>query len=203
MLKNGETLQISATVLPDDAADKSVVWVSSDPTVARVTAEGLVTALKGGIAVISANTVNSLSAACSVTVDVPVEMIILDRDEVSAVEGTEFTLIATVLPADATVKLLDWRSDNPNVATVNAEGDVTLVNIGSAVITASATDGSGVEATCRINAVSGIEEILGDAGVADVYTVDGLLLHRNADAATLARLPRGLYVISGMKVEIK
>ena len=62
------TVNLSATVLPEDAADKSVSWTSSDPTVASVSFDGIVTALKAGNATITAKTVNDLTATCAVTV---------------------------------------------------------------------------------------------------------------------------------------
>ena len=60
------------------------------------------------------------------------------------------TLTATVAPADATDKSLTWSSDKETVATV-ADGVVTIVGAGTAIITATANDGSGVEATCTVN----------------------------------------------------
>lgn len=60
------------------------------------------------------------------------------------------TLTATVAPDNADDKTLTWSSDNTAVATV-ADGVVTIVGIGTALITATAKDGSGVEATCTVN----------------------------------------------------
>jgi hypothetical protein len=65
----GGTSQITATVSPTNAADKSVTWTSSDPTVATVSGNGLVTALKAGTAVITVRTnEGSYTRTCSVTV---------------------------------------------------------------------------------------------------------------------------------------
>ncbi len=201
-LGKGETLQLTATIEPDNATDKTVFWSSSALDVAQVSEEGLVTALSGGRTVIIATTINGVAAACSVTVDVPVEVIELDIEDIEIIEGTTFTVLATILPADATDKSLEWTSDNPNVATVDADGDVTVHAIGTASITARALDGSGVWASCTIRGISGIDTILGEDGVCDVYTTDGLLLHRGADEATLNQLPKGLYIIGGRKVLI-
>lgn len=201
-LGKGETLQLTATIEPDNATDKTVFWSSSAPDVAQVSEDGLVTALAGGRTVIIATAVNGVAAACNVTVDVPVEAIELDIEEIEIIEGTTFTVLATILPADATDKTLEWTSDNPNVATVDADGDVTVHAIGTASITARALDGSGIWASCTIHGISGIDTILGDSGVCDVYTTDGLLIHRAADAITLKQLPKGLYIIGGRKVLI-
>ena len=70
MMNAGETMQLNATVLPADAADKSVTWTSSDNAVATVSNDGLVTAVAAGNATITATTNDgsNLSAACNVTV---------------------------------------------------------------------------------------------------------------------------------------
>lgn len=67
-LKVGETGKLSATVLPDSAADKSITWSSSNTDVASVSSSGTVTAKKAGTAVITATAVNGKNASCTVTV---------------------------------------------------------------------------------------------------------------------------------------
>lgn len=67
-LEAGKKLQLSATVLPNTAVDKSVTWTSSDDAVASVTNKGVVTAVKAGSATITAKTVNGLTATCAITV---------------------------------------------------------------------------------------------------------------------------------------
>ena len=67
-LKVGQTGKLSATVLPDSAADKSITWSSSKTDVASVSRSGTVTAKKAGTAVITATAVNGKSASCTVTV---------------------------------------------------------------------------------------------------------------------------------------
>ncbi len=74
--------------------------------------------------------------------------ITLDADATINVGETK-TLTATVAPDNATDKTVSWRSENETVATV-ADGVVTAVAAGTAVITATANDGSGVKATCTV-----------------------------------------------------
>lgn len=67
-LEVGETGKLSATVRPDSAADKSIIWSSNKTDVASVSLNGTVTAKKAGTAVITATATNGKSASCTVTV---------------------------------------------------------------------------------------------------------------------------------------
>ena len=67
-LGHEETVQLVATVMPDDATDKSVTWASADEAVATVDENGLVTAVAKGTTTITATTVDGLTAECVVTV---------------------------------------------------------------------------------------------------------------------------------------
>jgi uncharacterized protein YjdB len=68
-LAQNVTRQLTATVLPEDADDKTVTWESSDETVATVDSNGLVTAQpKQGQAIITVKTVNGLTDTATVNV---------------------------------------------------------------------------------------------------------------------------------------
>lgn len=81
---------------------------------------------------------------------VPVTSIELDKTSAVALLGETLQLTATVLPEDATDKSVSWASSNPGVATVDGNGLVTAVNVGSATITAVTTDGSNLSASCTV-----------------------------------------------------
>ena len=105
----GETVQLTATVKPDDATDKNVAWTSSDESVAKVD-NGKVTAVKSGKAMITAKC-GGKTAECVVTVTVPVSSITLDKTALSLAVGESTTLTATVKPDDATDKNVAWYSN--------------------------------------------------------------------------------------------
>lgn len=88
---------------------------------------------------------------------VEVTGISLDRTEFTGAPGTSFTLVATVMPENATDKTVTWTSSNDAVATV-ADGVVSLVAYGTAVITASCGEYS---ATCTVtvDSTDGVENI--------------------------------------------
>lgn len=146
----GATETLVATVTPPDAENKAVTWASDKPAVAKVDQNGKVTAVDGGTANITATTVDGKKVAtCVVTVTVPVTGVTLDTNAITLeIDGTQ-KLVATVAPANATNKKVTWKSDKPEIATVDQEGTVTGVADGKANVTAETEDGKKV-ATCAV-----------------------------------------------------
>ncbi|MCM1440966.1 MAG: Ig domain-containing protein [Roseburia sp.] len=150
-LEVGDEETLTATVLPSNATDKSVTWKSSDSSVAKVE-NGKVTALKAGTATITA-IAGDKSAACAVTVKaktVAVTDVTLNKTTLTLGVDDEETLIATVLPSNATDKTVSWGSLDTSVASVSSSGKVTAIKIGTVTIIATA---DGVSAQCIITVV--------------------------------------------------
>ena len=159
-LAEGETGQLTA-IVPDDADNKTVEWSSNNTAVATVDQDGKVTAVAQGKATITVKATDgsNVSATCEITVLQLVSGITLNETAVTLNEGQSTQLTATVTPATADNKTLEWSSNNTAVATVDQNGKVTAVAQGKATITVKATDGSNVSATCEITVlqlVSGI-----------------------------------------------
>ena len=136
-LTQGETVQLTATVKPDDATDKTLTWSTSDSKVATVDETGKVTAVETGSATITAKA-GDKTATCAVTVTakvIEVTEITLDKTEVEIIEGETAQLTATVKPDDATDKSIEWTSSDESVATVDNSGKVTAVSEGKVTIT--------------------------------------------------------------------
>ena len=143
-LIKGATETLVATVTPADATDKTVVWGTSNATVASVE-NGVVTAVGGGSATITA-LAGDKTATCTVTVTVPVSGIALSDASLALTVGDKQTLTATVTPEDASDKTVTWTSSAPGIASVT-NGEVTAVAVGNATITAKAGDKT---ATCEV-----------------------------------------------------
>ena len=143
----GDEIILTATVKPDNATNKSIIWTSSDKSVATVT-DGKVTAVNGGTTTITATTEDGgLTAECEISVIVPVQDINLSHSNVKLVEGDEFTLSATVIPDNATNKEVTWRSSDESVVTVSKAGVITAIKAGDAIIYASTDE---IEQSCNI-----------------------------------------------------
>lgn len=89
----------------------------------------------------------------------PVVQVTFDKTTAVVAMGNTLTLTANVLPISATNKRLTWSTNKPGVATVE-DGVVTAVAIGEATITATATDGSGVSAQCKVTVVANHDEAI-------------------------------------------
>ena len=154
-LNVGDTKQLTATITPYNATDKSVSWSSSNYSVASVSSNGLVTAVSSGSATITckANDGSGKTASCSITVKestVYVTGISLNSSSASLTVGSTKQLTATITPYNASDKSVSWSSSNSSVASVTSNGLVTANSSGSATITCRANDGSGKTATCSI-----------------------------------------------------
>ncbi|OCN01012.1 hypothetical protein A7X67_01510 [Clostridium sp. W14A] len=149
----GASEQLTATVLPADAANKGVSWESSDPVVCTIDSTGKITAVGAGQATITVMTQESgYYAECLVTVKIPVSGITLDKTALTIAKGANDTLKATVYPSNTTEPGVMWATSNGGVCTVDQSGNIHAVNIGGAIISATTKDGLHV-ATCTINVV--------------------------------------------------
>ncbi len=175
----GKTLQLTATVLPENATDKQVTWTSSDESVATVDASGLVTANKCGQATITATASNGLSASCEISVVLPATSVVVDL-VASGIEGDDLYLnigetreIKVVMTPAGSSDTLTWTSSDTKVATV-VDGKVTAVAAGTAIITITTTSGKSTELTVIVRKpVTDITIDLEASGI----TADGLTLN--------------------------
>lgn len=152
----GDTLQLTANVSPSNASDTSVTWSSSSTGIAKVSTAGLVTGVAAGTAVITAkaNDGSNQSATFTVTVTkkvIKVTKISLSANNLLMKTGRTATITATVTPTNADNRAVTWSSDNPTVVGVDQSGNITAKKAGSANITVTAQDGSGVTATCWVS----------------------------------------------------
>ena len=76
--------------------------------------------------------------------------IVFNETNLNLIEGEEYQLTATVLPANATNKNLTWKSNQPSIAQVDENGVITAIAVGDAEITCTASDGSDISASCMV-----------------------------------------------------
>lgn len=171
-LEPGASLPLVPQIQPENAANKSLVWSSSDESVATVDAKGLVKALVEGKAIITAKTQDGSGqkAESQLMVSHRISKVNLDKAQLTLNTGETQTLTASIQPDNATDRTLVWASNEEAVATMNQEGLVTGVEPGEATISATAQDGSDVSASCAVTVV-----LTGDADGNDKLEIADLL----------------------------
>ena len=148
-----ETVTLFAAVLPDNATNQNVTWNSNNTAVATVNANGVVTAVSPGTAIITVTTQDGgRTTTATVTVKEPAVLptgVTLDRTAIILDINETITLIATVLPENATNQNVTWQSTNTSAATIDANGRVTARAEGSTTIIAT-TEVGGRTATATV-----------------------------------------------------
>ena len=147
-LNRGAKEKLVMTVTPEDFTDE-VTWRSSNEDVATIDDSGQVTAKAVGETTIKV-TVGDVSASCKVTVVQPVTSISLNKSSLEMDALDTYQLTANVSPSNADNKSVQWSSSDADIASVDENGLVTAHKKGTAVITVSAKDGSGVTRSCNV-----------------------------------------------------
>ncbi|MCI2082076.1 MAG: Ig-like domain-containing protein [Bacteroidales bacterium] len=186
----GDSFVLAATVLPEDAADKSLTWKSNDERIAGISVsdDGFsaeVTAVKAGTAKVTATSVNGYWANCSLTVEdaeVPVESVSVKPTTMTICIGQTSNVSATVSPSNATDKGVSWSCSDPLLAVVDDDGNVTGVAEGTCTVTATtegtSSDGGNQTASCEVT-------VSGYASVKSISLSDNSLTMNIGDTDTL------------------
>lgn len=157
----GQDSTLVYTVGPETADDMTIVFKSSDESVATVGQDGTIHGVGLGEAVVTATPPIGFGAIASVVVKVVPE--IIKATEISVINTTpagedgvfyetdELQLKAEILPADHTYSYVTWHSSNAEVASVDENGLVKCLAPGKTVITVTAHDKSGVKGTFELD----------------------------------------------------
>lgn len=198
-LTAGESKQLTATVLPQNAGNKAVTWVSSNVNTATVDSSGIVKAITSGTAVITAKTVNGKTASCTVIVTTPVESISLPEDEFTAQVGKSYTISPVIMPSNADDRSFSLTVSDSSVLAVK-DNKFTALKAGTATITVTTPNGKFDK--CKVT-------VLGEAKltliknpsktiyyIGDSIDTSGLKLGYTDSAGNYSEITKG-YTISG------
>ena len=140
----GASLQLTAQINPENATDNSVIWSTSDATVATVNALGVVTGISSDLVEI---TVTTNDGAKTDSIEITVSAVQVEEVEIinavsTIIVGEIRDFNVNILPENATDKSVVWSSSDDSVATVNAStGEVTALSTGEVTITVETEDG--------------------------------------------------------------
>jgi len=149
-IRVNNTLQLTANILPVDAGNKTVIWVSDNTAAAEVSSTGQIKAIAKGEVTITATTVSGAKVAeCKVTVIQPVKSVTLNRRYLTIKKGSTYRLRAIINPLNANNTKVKWKSFNKEIATVTYKGLVKGIAKGNVYIKVYTVDGM-KSASCRV-----------------------------------------------------
>ncbi|MDR2918229.1 MAG: Ig-like domain-containing protein [Tannerella sp.] len=165
-LYEGEEEILFANVKPSNATNKKILWKSDDENIAKVNEDGLITALLAGTVTITAYSAESnvFYAECEITVKRPlsyvsVNSITLNQKAFSLNIGNREKLSYKILPTEASNKNVKWISDNPVIASVDADGYVTAHSKGTVKITIVSDDNINISDYCSVTVFGTTETV--------------------------------------------
>jgi len=157
---NGQTMQMSATVLPSNAANKGVAWSVSDTSLASIDQTGLLTPLKNGNVIVTATAMDGSNVKGTKTITLSNQTIKITDLMLSTSTGSTtlkkggytMTIIPTITPSNATNQTITWSVDSTKYATIDNNGVLTSKSISgkTVIVTATTTDGSNITRTIEI-----------------------------------------------------
>lgn len=158
-VRKGTVFWLYATLIPDTALNREIVWESSLPGVATVDEFGQITALAAGTTTITATSLDTgATDSCILTVSESVTGITLNVREATIEIGEKLALIPTVTPVEAENKAVKYTTSDASVATVDENGVVTGIKGGTVIIVCQTVD-RGLIASCKITVNEYISDI--------------------------------------------
>jgi uncharacterized protein YjdB len=151
----GSTVNLSAVCTPMDASNKTVRFTTDDEGVARVMNNKALKAIQRGECDMTMTSADNPEATETfrILVTQPVKSIQIQAENKTVASGLTIRLTGECQPADASIKGIVWASKNPQIASVDSNGNVTGLKRGNAVITATAADGSGAKGNITISVI--------------------------------------------------
>ena len=146
-----DVFTLTAKVMPEKAA-QNVVWTMDKTNILQDLGNGKFKALKAGEVTITATAQDGsgMKATCRVVVKNPMAtQVVLNKTQHNAIVDDVFTLTAKVMPEKAAQNVV-WTMDKTNILQNMGDGKFKALKAGEVILTATAQDGSGVKATCRV-----------------------------------------------------
>lgn len=171
-VKIKHTINVIATILPEDATNKNITVTTSNPNLLKLkgsipapvgnkitfTLEAIGDVTTPTDVTVTATTVDKgKTATCTIKVErVPITGVELDHKTLEIeMDDTDAKLVSKPIPEDATVSEVTWSSSDTSVATVDSNGKIKPVKIGYTTITATTKEG-GFKAECLVTVTNNI-----------------------------------------------
>ncbi|MCM1532155.1 MAG: Ig-like domain-containing protein [Bacteroides sp.] len=152
----GTTTAIKYSVLPEDATNKNVLFLSLNPAIALTGGPAVYGVEEGTTQIVAVSEDGAASDTCTVYVQVPITGIVLNKSEITLDKKTpSFQLTAIIYPEEAANTPVVWKTANASIAMVTDKGLVTAGSKGQTVITANSQDGR-ISAPCVVTVTENV-----------------------------------------------
>jgi len=149
-VRKGTIFWIYGAAKPDNAVNKTIIWSSSDTSIATVDQTGMVTTVAPGeCSIIATSEDTGVIAKCLLVVTEPVTGIELNFTEKELMKGEQFIIIPTISPVDADNKSVTYKCSDESIAVVDENGVVTGLKGGSCIIIVTTVE-RGLIASCKV-----------------------------------------------------
>ncbi|MCI8832587.1 MAG: hypothetical protein HFJ19_00010 [Clostridia bacterium] len=157
-LEKGETIKLKVEILPDEAKEHEVEYISSNPKVATVDSMGNIMAIKSGTTTITVKAKeNNVKGEIQIKVFTPVTGIELTNKNIVMQIGDSFTVKPIITPTDADNKNVIYTSEDEQIAKISTNGNITAIKEGNTKITVTTEDG-GFESEIDVIVVKELSE---------------------------------------------
>ena len=151
----GDSRSINATVVPENASNKTLTWSSSNGAVS--VDNGVVTGISNGMAVVTAMNSEGVKAQCVVIAEIPVQKVVVEKKLIRLTKGEKYSIKATLLPENASDKRLSYRSSDTGIARVDPKGVIRAVKTGTANIWVTSSNNQLV--TLRVKVYAPVRQV--------------------------------------------
>lgn len=158
-IQKGNRKKLQVTILPSEASNHKVKYISSNPEIASVDDKGNITAIHSGKATITVKAEeNNIQAQIEITVYSKVTKIVIDQKEMYMQIGDTFQIYAEVEPEDADMKEINYQSTDTKIATVDQSGIITAKQEGETEIVVTSKENTDIKTSCKLFVVRKMED---------------------------------------------
>jgi endo-1,4-beta-xylanase len=204
----GETLQMNALVLPQNATNPSVTWSVTPAALAKVSSNGLLTAIANGKVTVKATANDGSGVADSMDVTILNQLIqsinVSSKDNQDSVfVGDSLQMSATVLPQNATNPSVTWSVTPDNLVSISTSGLLSAIDTGKVTVTATANDGSGVSGTMDITITEKISGITNNSDLEKISVYPNPSVNGDFTINGIGKITQiEVYDLTGSKVTV-
>ncbi len=172
VIQKNEISKIKVEIYPKEAEDQRVEYISSNERIVKVDSSGNIYGVSSGKATITVRSIsNGVQASIDIEVYSKVTGIEVNVKNITLQEGEQYQILVNIEPEDANHKVVQYVSDDVNIATVTDDGLMTAVQRGNTNIQVFSEEDENISQSIQVNVIEKIAE--GDLSFSETIQVNG------------------------------